>query len=288
VVCLDNLSTGLFENVEHLKGARGFEFENGDVCNFSSGTRIDLVLHLASRPSPEDYQKHPVATALANSEGTRRMLELARKFDSRVLYASSSEVYGDPEVFPTPESYPGIVDPLGPRSCYEEGKRFGEALCKAFVDQYGLDARISRIFNSYGPRLRADGSYGRVISRFMLQSLKGEDLTVFGDGSQTRSFCYVTDTIQGLLRLVTKKGLRGEAVNIGSMEETKVIELANNVIKVTDSKSRIAFRSFPAGDHHRRLPSCEKAQKLLEWTPDIGLNAGLKRSLEWLRSQPLG
>ncbi len=158
IICLDNLSTGVFENIGHLKGTKGFEFEKADVCTYSGKPKVDMVFHLASRPAPEDYQKHPVETALANATGTDKMLDLARKNDARVFYASSSEVYGDPEVFPTPESYEGKVDPLGPRSCYEEGKRFGEALCKAYHDQYDLDVRIGRLFNSYGPRLRAEAS----------------------------------------------------------------------------------------------------------------------------------
>src|SRR5712691_10972456 len=199
VICLDNLSTGVFENVQHLKGTKGFEFEKADVCTYSRNPKVDMIFHLASRPAPEDNQKHPVETALANDTGTDKMLDLARKNDARVFYSSSNEVYGDPEVFPTPESYEGKVDPLGPRSCYEEGKRFGEALCKAYHDQYGLDVRIARLFNSYGPRLRAEGLYGRVISRFILQALGGDDITVFGDGSQTRSFSYVTDTVSASL-----------------------------------------------------------------------------------------
>src|SRR3989454_1764071 len=179
VICLDNLSTGVFENVEHLKGTKGFEFEKADVCTYSRNPKVDMVFDLASRPAPEDYQKHPVETALANATGTDKMLDLARKNDERVFYSSSSEVYGDPEVFPTPESYEGKVDPLGPRSCYEEGKRFGEALCKAYHDQYGLDARIGRLFNSYGPRLREDGFYGRVVSRFIMQAQRGDEITVY-------------------------------------------------------------------------------------------------------------
>src|SRR5256712_6737121 len=251
VICLDNLSTGVFENIEHLKGTKGFEFEKVDVCTYSGKPKVDMVFHMASRPAPEDYQKHPVETALANSTGTDRMLDLARKNDARVFYASSSEVYGDPEVFPTPESYEGKVDPLGPRSCYEEGKRFGEALCKAYHDQYGLDVRIGRLFNSYGPRLRPDGLYGRVVSRFLLQAFRGDNVTVFGDGSQTRSFCYATDTIVGLLRLVSKDSVSGEAVNIGSMEETNIIDLARKIIHISASKSKIEFRPFPLVDHHR-------------------------------------
>src|SRR5437870_2017271 len=230
IICLDNLSTGVFENIDHLKTGKSFKFERADVCTYTRNPKVDMVFHLASRPAPEDYQKHPVETALANSEGTKQMLELARKHDSRVLFASSSEAYGDPEVFPTPESYEGRVNPLGPRSCYEEGKRFGEALCKAYHDQYEIDVRIARIFNSYGPRLRAEGFYGRVVSRFILQSLNRQDLTVFGDGSQTRSFCYVTDTVTGLLAQIRDEGRRGDVLNLGSEDETRIIDLAGKEI----------------------------------------------------------
>lgn len=287
VVCLDNLSTGLFENVEHLKGTRGFEFEKGDVCNYAGRKKVDMVFHMASRPAPEDYQKHPVETALANSEGTNRMLELARRFDSRVFFASSSEVYGDPEVFPTPESYEGRVDPLGPRSCYEEGKRFGEALCKAYHDEYGVDVRIARIFNSYGPRLRAEGFYGRVVSRFILQALKGEDLTVFGDGSQTRSFCYVTDTVGGLLLQAGRDGLDRDLFNVGSQEETKIIDLAEKTIQLSSTSSRVRFLPFPPGDHRRRLPEIGKAEKVMGWHPKLGLEIGLARTVDWFKGRSL-
>lgn len=285
VVCIDNLSTGVFENVEHLKGSKGFEFVREDVCKYSGGKKVDLIFHLASRPAPEDYQKHPVETALANSEGTSRMLELARKYDSRVLYASSSEAYGDPEVFPTPESYEGRVDPLGPRSSYEEGKRFGEALCKAYLDQYGVDVRIARIFNSYGPRLRAEGLYGRVVSRFILQALNGEEVTVFGDGSQTRSFCYVTDTVSGLVDFISKETYPGGALNIGSADETRVIDLARKIVQIAGSKSKIVYRPFPPGDHRRRLPDTEKAKRILSWSPEVTLDDGLGRTAKWLRDQ---
>jgi UDP-glucuronate decarboxylase len=287
VVCLDNLSTGVFDNVQHLKGTKNFEFLKADTCDYPGRRKFDLIFHLASRPAPEDYQKHPVETALANSVGTQQVLERARKSDARVFYASSSEVYGDPEVFPTPESYVGRVDPLGPRSCYEEGKRFGESYCKAYSDEYGVDVRIGRIFNSYGPRLRAEGFYGRVVSRFLLQALKGDGVTVFGDGSQTRSFCYVTDTISGLLRLVSKEGVSGQAVNIGGMEETNIIDLAQKIIRISDSKSQVEFRPFPPGDHHRRLPDGRKAKMILDWGPSVDLDEGLGRTIRWLRAQKL-
>jgi len=281
IVCVDNLSTGVFENIEHLKGIKCFEFEKADVCTYSRNPKVDIVFHLASRPSPEDYQKHPVETALANATGTDKMLDLARKNDARVFYASSSEVYGDPE------SYEGKVNPLGPRSCYEEGKRFGEALCKAYYDQYGLDVRIGRLFNSYGPRLRAEGFYGRAVSRFFLQSLKGKGVTVFGDGSQTRSFCYVSDTVTGILRLAGKDKLAGEAVNIGSMEETRIIDLARKIIQISSSKSPMEFKPFPPGDHVRRLPEGSKAKMILEWGPSMGLEQGLDRTFRCLAAQKL-
>jgi UDP-glucuronate decarboxylase len=285
IVCLDNLSTGVFDNVEHLKGTKSFEFEKVDTCEYAGRKKFDFIFHMASRPAPEDYQKHPVETAQANSLGTQQVLEMARKYDARVFYASSSEVYGDPEVFPTPESYVGRVDPLGPRSCYEEGKRFGESYCKAYSDEYGVEVRIGRIFNSYGPRLRAEGFYGRVVSRFLLQAFSGDDVTVFGDGTQTRSFCYVADTIIGLLRLVVKAGLSGQAVNIGSTEETNIIDLAHKIIHISDSKSQVEFRPFPPGDHHRRLPDGTKAKRILDWSPSTGLEEGLDRTVRWLRVQ---
>jgi len=280
ITCLDNLSTGVFENVDHLKGTKGFEFEKADVCSYSRNPKVDMIFHLASRPAPEDYQKHPVETALANSEGTKQMLELARKHDARVLFASSSEAYGDPEVFPTPESYEGRVNPLGPRSCYEEGKRFGEALCKAYHDQYEIDVKIARIFNSYGPRLRAEGFYGRVVSRFILQSLKGEDLTVFGDGLQTRSFCYVTDTVTGLLAQMGNEA-RSDVLNLGSEDETRIIDLAGKVIQLSPAGSGLKHLPFPPGDHLRRQPDITNARKVLGWEPKVGLDQGLSRTAKW-------
>jgi len=241
-----------------------------------------MVFHLASRPAPEDYQKHPVETALANATGTDRMLDLARKNDARVFYSSSSEVYGDPEIFPTPESYEGRVDPLGPRSRYEEGKRFGEALCKAYHDQYGLDVRIGRLFNSYGPRLRPDGLYGRVVSRLIMQAQHGDDLTVYGDGTQTRSFCYVADSIIGILRFAEKNRSGVEALNIGTDEERKILYLAETVKKLAASSSKIRFLPFPKGDHRRRLPDTSRSKREIEWFPRTGLESGLSRTILWL------
>jgi UDP-glucuronate decarboxylase len=283
IICLDNLSTGVAENVDHLKPEKNFRFEKADVCTYSKSPKVDMVFHLASRPAPEDYQKHPVETALANATGTDRMLDLARKNDARVFYASSSEAYGDCEVFPTPESYEGKVDPLGPRSCYEEGKRFGEALSKAYNDQYGLDVRIARFFNSYGPRLRADGFYGRVISRFIIQALRGDDITVFGDGSQTRSFSYVTDTVAASLKFMSLDRTSEKVLNIGTKEEEKIRDLAERIKALAASKSTIRFLPLPAGDHLRRLPDTARMERVLVWSPSIRLETGLDRTLRWFR-----
>jgi len=285
IICLDNLSTGVFENIDHLKTLKSFKFENADVCTYSKNPKVHMVFHLASRPAPEDYQKHPVETALANATGTDRMLELARKNDARVFYASSSEAYGDPEVFPTPESYEGKVDPLGPRSCYEEGKRFGEALCKAYHDQYGIDVRIARLFNSYGPRLRAEGLYGRVISRFILQALRGDDITVFGEGSQTRSFSYVTDTVSASLLFMGLDRSSEKVLNIGMKEENNIRDLAERIKAIARSHSTIRFLPLPAGDHMRRLPDTGRMERILGWSPSIQLETGLDRTLRWFRSK---
>jgi UDP-glucuronate decarboxylase len=225
-----------------------------------------------------------VETALANATGTDRMLDLARKNDARVFYSSSSEVYGDPEIFPTPESYEGKVDPLGPRSCYEEGKRFGEALCKAYHDQYGLDVRIGRLFNSYGPRLRPDGLYGRVVSRFIMQAQRGEDITVYGDGSQTRSFCYVADSVTGILRFTGKKRFGEQVLNIGRDDERSILELAEIVRKLTRAHSAIRFLPFPIGDHKRRLPDTSRSSKEIDWFPRTDLETGLNRTIRWLET----
>jgi len=209
------------------------------------------------------------------------MLELGRRRDARVFYASSSEVYGDPPEFPTSESCEGRVDPLGPRSCYDEGKRFGESLCKAYQDQYGLDIRVGRIFNSYGPRLRADGSYGRVISRFIQQAIVGASLTVFGDGSQSRSFCYVSDTVTAIMRFTAKNHPTYFCLNIGFPEETRIIDLANEIIRLTASNSSIQLLPFPSGDYKRRLPNVKAMTEEINWCPSIALAAGLSRTLRW-------
>ncbi len=283
VDCLDNLSTGKLENIDHLLDEPRFRFINEDVCTFKSDMEYDFVLHLASRASPEEYQQHPIETLRANSVGSVNMLELARKHDSTILFTSTSEVYGDALVVPTPETYWGNVNPIGPRSCYDEGKRFAEALFMAYHRAYGLDVRIARIFNSYGPRLRAEGAYGRAVSRFITQALANQPLTVYGDGRQTRSFCYIADTSIGLLLLLTSEEAKGEIVNIGNPEEITILELAEKIKTLAESTSPITFHPLPKDDPRRRCPDIEKAGKILKWRPKTSLENGLSKTIKWFR-----
>lgn len=281
VACLDNLSTGKLKNIDHHLENPKFKFVKKDVCAFNSDVKYDFVLHLASRASPEDYRRRPIDTLQANSLGSYNMLELARKHDATILFASTSEVYGDAQLVPTPESYWGNVNPIGPRSCYDEGKRFAEALFIAYHREYGLDVKIARIFNSYGPRIRADGPYARVVPRFITQALTGKPLTVYGDGTQTRSFCYVSDTILGLLFLLTSKKAKGEVVNIGNSEEIAILELAQKIKQLTGSASSLTFHPLPEDDPRRRCPEVKKAKSLLEWKPMVELEQGLQKTVKW-------
>jgi UDP-glucuronate decarboxylase len=285
VTCLDDFSTGIRENVDHLLGGKNFRFIERDVSSFDCDEDFDMVLHFASRASPEEYQLKPVKTLLANSLGTHNMLEIARKHESRILFASTSEVYGDAKVVPTPESYWGNVNPVGVRSCYDEGKRFGEALFMAYYRQFELDSRIVRIHNTYGPRLRADGAYARALSRFVLQAMRHEDLTVYGDGTQTRSFCYVVDTVVGILLMLSSQNCRGEIVNIGSSDEITILDLASKIQKIVGSVSKIAFRPLPADDPRRRRPVLDRARQLLGYGPEVDLEQGLKRTIDWFSSR---
>ncbi|ABP95963.1 MULTISPECIES: NAD-dependent epimerase/dehydratase family protein [Metallosphaera] len=252
------------------------------IENFSTDEKYDYVIHLAARPSPEDYINHPVETALSNSVGTYKALEIARRSDAVFLYTSSSEIYGHAEVIPTPESYWGKVNPTGVRSCYDESKRFSEALIMSFYREYGLDVRIQRPFNVYGPRLREDGSYGRVISRFVYQALRGEDLTIFGDGNQTRAFLYVSDWVEATKRMLGP-GLKGVILNVGSDKETKIIDLAKTIISMTGSKSGLKFLPPRQDDPPRRAADITKAKEVLGWEPKVSLFEGLKMTIEWFR-----
>ena len=284
VACLDNLSTGKLENLGHLLKKPGFKFIEKDVCAFESNVKYDHIFHLASRASPEEYQQRPIETLQANSLGSYNMLELARKQDSTILFASTSEVYGDAQVVPTSESYWGNVNPIGPRSCYDEGKRFAEALFMAYHREYGLDVKVARIFNSYGPRIRADGPYARAVSRFITQALANQPITVYGDGTQTRSFCYITDTTLALLLLLINKKEKGEAVNIGNPEEITILELAQRIKQLTGSASRVTFHPLPVDDPRRRCPDISKAKKL-GWKPKVSMDRGLMRTIMWFRER---
>jgi len=283
VKCLDNFSTGLEKNIDHLFGQKNFALFKEDVSNFEGGETYDYILHLASRASPEDYQSYPIETLRTNSFGTLKMLELAKKNDSTMLFASTSEVYGDATFIPTPETYWGVVNPIGVRSCYDEGKRFGEALVMAYHREYCLDTRIVRIYNTFGPRLRADGYYARALSRFIEQAMKGEDITVYGDGTQTRAFCYVTDTVTGILLTLLSKRSRGDVINIGNQQEITILELAKRILKVVGSKSKITFKPLPKDDPKRRCPDTTKAKLSLNWTPKTSFDVGLARTVEWFR-----
>lgn len=262
VTVVDDLSTGRIKNIEHLISAKKVKFVQSDVCAFKSPEKFDFILHLAAHASPDEYQKHPIETLQTSALGTFNMAELTRKNDATLLFSSTSETYGDTEVIPTPETYWGRVNPIGPRSCYDEGKRFAEALLMAYSRQYGLDVRVPRIFNSYGPRLREDGLYGRAMSRFILQALTNQPITVYGDGKQTRSFCYITDTVTGLMLLTINPRAKGEVVNIGNTKEITIIELAKKIKETTKCKSNIEFYPLPKDDPKRRCPDISKLENL--------------------------
>ncbi|SNS37537.1 NAD-dependent epimerase/dehydratase family protein [Actinomadura mexicana] len=278
VVCLDNLLTGTSRNIAHLAGRRDFRFLKRDLTepvNVPGG--VGHVFHLASAASPADYLRYPIQTLEVGSQGTRNALDLAEAKGARFVLASTSEVYGDPLVHPQPESYWGNVNPVGPRSVYDEAKRFGEALTSAFRHSRGLDAAIVRIFNSYGPRMRPDD--GRAIPTFLRQALTGEDLTVTGDGSQTRSICHVDDTVRGIVALAFAD--HPGPVNIGSPYEISMADLARLVIGLTGSPSRVRFIDRPEDDPRVRRPDTALAEDVLGWRPRISIEEGLRSTLEW-------
>jgi dTDP-glucose 4,6-dehydratase len=279
VVAVDNLLTGRMANLEHLRSDSRFEFVERDVCDrFECGT-LDYVFHFASPASPVDYAKHGIETLRAGSYGTFAALDAARHYGAKFMMASTSECYGDPLVHPQTESYWGHVNPIGPRSVYDEAKRFSEAVTMAYHRYYQVDTRILRIFNTYGPRMQIND--GRVIPNFMWQALRGENLTVYGDGSQTRSFCYVSDEIDGIVRLA--RSPEHDPVNIGNPTEFTILECARKVIAATSSASRIQFEPLPADDPKQRRPDISKAKRLLGWEPKVDLENGLRLSLEYFR-----
>jgi dTDP-glucose 4,6-dehydratase len=279
VVCVDNLLTGSLRNVSHLKKEPAFEFLELDVNRPYDAGPVDYIFHFASPASPVDYMEHGIETLKVGSLGSFHSLELAKKYSAKYMLASTSECYGDPLEHPQKESYWGHVNPIGPRSVYDESKRFAEAVTAAYRRYHNVDTRILRIFNTYGPRLQLND--GRVISNFMKQALRGEPLTVYGDGSQTRSFCYVSDEVDGILRLA--KANTPGPVNIGNPTEFTILECAHVVLRVTGSKSKIAYEPLPQDDPKQRRPDISKARALLGWEPKVSLEQGLKLSMDYFR-----
>jgi dTDP-glucose 4,6-dehydratase len=283
VICIDNLDTGSLQNVEHLRG-EGFEFRNHDLIErVEVPEPVDVVYHLASIPSPIDYVRLPLLTLKVGSYGTHNALGLAKFKRARFLLASTSEVYGDPQVHPQPETYWGNVNPIGPRGVYDESKRYAEALTMAYHRQQGVDTAVARIFNTYGPRMRPND--GRAVPTFVRQALEGKPLTVFGDGTQTRSFCYVDDLIRGLVALAES----GEhlPVNLGNPNEFTMNELAETVLRVTGSKSEVVHEALPVDDPQVRQPDITRARQLLGWEPEVDLETGLRRMLASLGREPV-
>jgi dTDP-glucose 4,6-dehydratase len=279
VVAVDNLLTGRTANLDHLRNEPRFEFRQLDICDPFDCGEVDFIFHFASPASPVDYSIHGIATLRVGSAGTFNALELARKYSAKYLISSTSECYGDPLEHPQKETYWGNVNPIGPRSVYDESKRFSEAVTVAYRRYHKVETQIVRIFNTYGPRMQLND--GRVVPNFMKQALRGEDLTVYGDGKQTRSFCYVSDEIDGFIRMA--KSSEAGPINIGNPHEFTILECAQRVLAVTGSKSRIAFEPLPQDDPKQRCPDISKARRLLGWEPKVQLEEGLKLSLEYFR-----
>jgi len=282
VVCMDNLLTGSTDNIAHLAGNPDFEFIHHDVTNFIfiKGD-LDLILHFASPASPIDYLEMPIQTLKVGSLGTHKALGLAKEKNARFLLASTSEVYGDPQIHPQTEDYWGNVNPIGFRGVYDEAKRFAEAMTMAYHRYHGLETRIVRIFNTYGTRMRLDD--GRALPTFMSQALKDEDITVFGDGSQTRSFTYVDDLINGIYKL--SESDETEPVNIGNPQEITILEFAHEIIELTGSNSKVIFQELPKDDPQVRQPDITKAKKILEWEPKVDRREGLKKTIQYFQNQ---
>jgi len=282
VICIDNLITGNIENIRHLFGKKYFSFINHDVTEYINiGKSFDLVLHFASPASPIDYLEMPIQTLKVGSLGTHKALGLAKEKDARFLLASTSEIYGDPKVHPQNEQYWGNVNPIGFRGVYDEAKRFAEAMTMAYHRYHGLDTRIVRIFNTFGPRMRIND--GRALPTFMTQALTGDDLTVYGDGSQTRSFCYVDDLVEGIWRLSQSNYI--EPVNIGNPDEITILEFAREIIELTGSSSDIIFKELPKDDPQIRQPDISKANEVLDWHPTYDRRDGLTLTLEYFKSK---
>jgi UDP-glucuronate decarboxylase len=285
VVAVDNFLTGVPENLDHLREREGFAFLPQDMSQPLRDELVDddfdRIYNLASPASPKGYYRYPIETLLVNSQGTYHALELARRHGARFVQASTSEVYGDPLVHPQPETYWGNVHSTGPRACYDEGKRFAEALIMEYVRQHKVDARIARIFNTYGPR--SAPSDGRVVPNFCIQALEGRRITIYGDGTQTRSFCYVDDLVRGLVLLMETPDITGEIVNLGNPEEHTILEFAQRIDALTEVSNGIVFEPLPEDDPQRRRPDITKARQLLGWEPQVDLDDGLRKTLGFFR-----
>ena len=279
VICLDNLFTGREENIAHLRDSPGFRFVKHDVCE-PLLVDVDRIFNLACPASPIHYQIDPIRTVQTNVMGMINMLEIARRMGARILQASTSEVYGDPAVHPQTEDYWGNVNTIGPRACYDEGKRVAETLMSDYHRQAGVDIRLPRIFNTYGPRMAEND--GRVVSNFVLQALRGEEMTLYGSGEQTRSFCYVDDLVEGLLRLMDADGIT-DPVNLGNPGEFTMRELAETICRLSGTEARVRYLPLPQDDPARRKPDITKAKALLDWEPTVPLEEGLKRTIAYFR-----
>ena len=282
VICLDNLITGSLDNVKTLLNDGNFRFVEYNVTKFIDvGEKVDYILHFASPASPEDYLKFPIQTLKVGSLGTHNALGLAKEKSAKFLLASTSEVYGDPLVHPQPETYWGHVNSVGVRGCYDESKRFAEAITMAYHRVHKIDTKIVRIFNTYGPRMRVLD--GRVVPNFIYQALNNKPLTVYGKGTQTRSFCYVDDLVEGIFRVMRLNS--NEPINLGNPREFTIMQLAKKLVKLTTSNSKIIFKPLPQDDPRQRQPDIKRARKLLKWKPKIELEEGLHRTIDWFRAQ---
>jgi len=288
VVIIDNLLTSTTENIPVLKSPDNFIFINGDVIQEETFTQLkneyfDIIYHLASPASPKQYIKYPLETLLANSLGTINVIKyLMQSRSDKMIYASTSEIYGDPLEHPQRETYFGNVNPVGLRSCYDESKRFGETACMTFFQKNKIDIRIARIFNTYGPNMEKND--GRVISNFIVQALSNQDITVYGSGYQTRSFCYISDLVAGLVAL-SKPKLSGQIINLGNNDEQRIIDIAREIKKITHSQSKITYKSLPIDDPKRRKPDLKKASDILHWSPETKLSTGLKLTIEYFKTR---
>ena len=280
VICLDNFFTGTRWNIKHLLNDFRFEVVRHDIVQ-PIFLEVDWIFHLASPASPVHYQFNPVKTTKTNVMGTIHMLGLAKRVKARILLASTSEVYGDPKEHPQKETYWGNVNPIGPRSCYDEGKRVAETLMMDYYRQNNVDIRIVRIFNTYGPKMLQND--GRVVSNFIVQALKNDDITVYGDGSQTRSFCYIDDMVKGIYKMMEQEDYIGP-INLGNPAEYKIIELAEKIKELTGSKSKIVFKELPTDDPVRRQPDITLAKKILKWQPHVNLEDGLKKTITYFKN----